>query len=787
MKGEEIRREFLDYFENRGHTVVESSSLIPQDDPTLLFTNAGMNQFKGCFLGTEKRPYTRAASSQKCLRITGKHNDLENVGVTARHHTFFEMLGNFSFGDYFKREAIEYAWEFVTEVLSIPKGKLWVTVFEKDDEAEELWRKHTDVPPEKILRMGEKDNFWAMGDTGPCGPCSEIHYFMGDDPNLETEEVFRRDDGTFLEIWNLVFMQYNRSKDGALSPLPSPCVDTGAGLERIASVMQGVRSNYDTDLLRDLIGVCEELSGIKYDGASYEERDLREDTAYARDVAMRVAADHARASSFLIADGVMPGSDGRGYVLRRLIRRAIRHGRSLGFNSPFLYKVCDKVVATMGSHYPELVERRELICRIVEAEESKFYETIDSGMRILEQEVKKLSKGELFPGKTAFLLHDTYGFPLDLTQDALKPYKIKVDTEGFYREMEAQKERSRKDRASKDISYVSFAISSDKTCFVGYGTTEAEGIIKEVFEDPAKKGRITVVLDATPFYAESGGQVGDTGFIKVDGATLRVLDTQKIQGDFIGHICVLEAGEIGAVHKGAKAFAEVDKERRRKIMANHSATHLLHSALRRVLGEHVKQAGSRVDDANLRFDFSHFAPLTEDELFAVQELVNSEIRANYEVVISEMPLKEAKKRGAMALFGEKYGDIVRVVEIGPHSLELCGGTHVARSGDIGVVVIGQETGISAGVRRIESYGGEGAYEQIVESYRERLKIASLLRSDTSGLSEKVEKQLARLRELEGEVRRLKQKLASAKSEELISAAKTSPSGIKVIVERIDGM
>ncbi|MBN8548534.1 MAG: alanine--tRNA ligase [Deltaproteobacteria bacterium] len=791
MKGSEIRSAFLEYFKSQGHTIVPSSSLVPENDPTLLFNNAGMNQFKDCFLGGEKRSYTRATTCQKCLRVSGKHNDFENVGVTARHHTFFEMLGNFSFGDYFKKDAIKFGWEFSTKVLGLPKSKLWVTVFEKDDEAAKLWAELTDIDPKRILRMGEADNFWAMGETGPCGPCSEIFYYVGDNDKNQSEQEFRTSDGLYLEFWNLVFMQFNRQKDGTLEPLPKPAVDTGMGLERITSILQNVGATYHTDLLRGIITRCEELSGFKYDGSSFAVRDLRTDKAYARDVAMRVIADHSRAMAFLIADGVHPASDGRGYVLRRIIRRAIRHGRALEFKEPFLIHTTAKVIEMMGDHYHELRERKDLIARVVDAEERKFHETLDAGLSVLQREVEKLKKGQLFPGEVAFLLHDTYGFPLDLTEDALKTYNLKVDTAAFNQAMDQQKTRSRDDRKSQGISFETTKIEGQKTKFLGYKELEAEAKLDYIVQNDAKasfkKGeQVTLLFDATPFYAESGGQVADTGEIRFPDSTLRVLDTQKVQDGYFLHACEVVAGEFSSKLKGAKAKLSVDAARRARIRANHSATHLLHSGLRKVLGTHVKQAGSRVDDHSLRFDFSHFEPVTPAQLSEIQSFVNEQIRLNHEVLTSEVPIDEARKKGAMALFGEKYGNIVRMVEIGPQSLELCGGTHVSRSGDIGFALIASEGGVSAGVRRIESWSGLAAYEQLMREREERKQIAEILKSDTSALPEKVEKLLSRMHQLERDLETAKSKLAAAASGDLANSVRTTGKGLKVITQTVDG-
>ncbi|MBX7144278.1 MAG: alanine--tRNA ligase [Oligoflexia bacterium] len=791
MRGSDVRKAFLEYFRKNGHEVVGSSSLVPENDPTLLFANAGMNQFKDCFLGAEKRAYTRATTCQKCLRVSGKHNDFENVGVTARHHTFFEMLGNFSFGDYFKADAIRFGWEFSTKVLGLPKSRLWVTIFEKDDEAAKLWSELTDIDPKRILRMGEADNFWAMGETGPCGPCTEIHYFVGEDEKNQSEQQFRTTDGLYLEFWNLVFMQFDRSKDGKLTPLPKPAVDTGMGLERITSILQGVNATYHTDLLRGIISRCEELSGFKYDGSSFAVRDLRSDRAYARDVAMRVIADHSRAMAFLIADGVHPSSDGRGYVLRRIIRRAIRHGKALEFNAPFLAQTTAKVVEMMGDHYSELRERADLIAKVVDAEERKFHETLDSGLVILNREATKLSKGQLFPGATAFLLHDTYGFPLDLTEDALKPYGLKVDTAAFNTAMDQQRTRSREDRESRGLVFQAVTVEGPKTRFLGYKDEQAEATLQQIVAENNSASTFTsgaqvgLIFDATPFYAESGGQVGDTGVIKFKDAVLKVLDTQKIQDGYFMHECSVTSGELSVKHKGAKAHLAIDGERRARIRANHSATHLVHSALRNLLGSHVKQAGSRVDDSTLRFDFSHFEPLSPSVLQELQSFVGEQIRDNHEVLAKELPIEEARKTGAMALFGEKYGSVVRVIEMGPKSLEFCGGTHVKRTGDIGLVMVSSEGGVSAGVRRIECWAGQPAERQLLNERSELTKLAEMLKSGTADLPEKLERLLARQRQLERDLDAAKAKLAASTSGDLAQNARLTQKGIKVIVERVE--
>jgi alanyl-tRNA synthetase len=791
MKGSEVRKAFLDYFKSKGHEVVGSSCLVPENDPTLLFSNAGMNQFKDLFLGSEKRSYVRATTAQKCMRISGKHNDFENVGMTARHHTFFEMLGNFSFGDYFKKDAISYAWEFVTEVLKLDKSKLWVTIYSDDDQAHKLWQDVAGVQADRIIRLGEESNFWSMGDTGPCGPCSEIFYYLGNKPENQSREEFLKDDGTYMEIWNLVFMQFNRFADGRMEPLPKPSVDTGMGLERVAGVMQGKTSNYDSDLVRPVISTCEKLSGFKYDGSSYEIKDLRADLNYARDVAMRVVADHSRSIAFLIADGATPGSDGRGYVLRRLIRRAVRHGRVLNFKEPFLKSTCKTVIDIFSGQYPELKEQAEKVLYITDLEENKFYETLDTGLQVLNKAVQNVKKGGLFPGETAFLLHDTYGFPLDLTQDALKAFNLKVDEEAFNKAMNEQKTRSREDRKSRDISFVSTSIDIEPTEFLGYEKNEADTKLREVIFDNesqsiAKVGdEVTLFFNATPFYAESGGQVGDTGKIMIDGAELEVLDTQKLKNQFFAHICKVSKGEVSKKQIGTSAKLAINHERRELIKINHSATHLVHYALRKVLGDHVKQAGSRVDERSSRFDYSQFEALTEKQLSDIQDLINEEIWQRNSVVTKVLPIEEARKTGAVALFGEKYGDTVRVVQIGKNSIEFCGGTHVTNSADISSVFIQSEGGIASGVHRIECVCGPRAYYQAKELQNEKNQILEILKGDGQGLVTRVEKLTTRIKELEKELERSKQLIANAQSGGLAQSVRTSPSGIKVIAERVD--
>ena len=790
MTTEEIRSAFLQFFANKGHTAVASSSLIPAGDPTLLFVNAGMVQFKDCFLGTDKRAYTRATTCQKCLRISGKHNDLENVGRTARHHTFFEMLGNFSFGDYFKPDAIKFAWEFLTETIKLPKERLWVTVYEEDDEAAELWRTLTDVQPERILRCGKEDNFWAMGDTGPCGPCSEIHYYLGADLSQQNEALFRKNDGSIIEIWNLVFMQYNRDVTGHLTPLPKPSVDTGAGLERVAAVKQGKLSNYDTDLLRGIIGLVEEMSGKKYDGRDYTERDMKSDPQYAIDVACRVIADHVRACCFLIADGISPSSDGRGYVLRRLLRRACRHGRNLGFQKPFLFQVAEGVVRTMAAAYPELRASEAKIKKLIHSEEEKFLTTLDAGLAILRKEVESVKAGgrKVLSGDVAFLLHDTYGFPLDLTEDIARVDGLGVDHSAFSERMEEQRERSRSVRAGETEQILRRTVKPVPVRFVGYEFTEYESEIIGLFTKEgevaaAKAGdEVAIITRETPFYGEAGGQVGDTGTMSSNSAAVDVIDTQKVGGETIVHICRVLEGEVTPQ---LRVRLTVDDERRKKIRAHHSATHLLHYALRKVLGDHVKQAGSRVTDSALRFDFSHFEPISPEQMEEVEEIVNEQIRANYSVATQLMPLDEARNSGAMALFDEKYGAQVRVVQMGPNSKELCGGTHVGRTGDIGFLSLTGEGAISAGVRRIEARAGASAYAGYREQRRLVRELSATLKTGERELNDRVKRLLDRVRDLE---KQLDERARSAKTltgAELAEGAALTSDGVHVVASRIE--
>jgi alanyl-tRNA synthetase len=769
MTTSEIRASFLEFFRKNGHAVLPSSSLVPHNDPTLLFTNAGMVQFKDLFLGKEVRDFSRAATAQRCVRAGGKHNDLENVGYTARHHTFFEMLGNFSFGDYFKREAIHFAWNYITGTLEIPKDRLWVTVYTEDDEAERIWVEEIGVDPTRCTRMGEKSNFWAMGDTGPCGPCSEIFYDHGPDVAGGPPGTPEEDGDRYVEIWNLVFMQYDRSTDGVLVPLPKPSVDTGMGLERVAAVMQGVHSNYDIDLFKSLIRAAADVTGTQ---------DLQS-------ASLRVIADHIRACTFLIIDGVVPSNEGRGYVLRRIIRRAIRHGYKLGQTQPFFHKLVSTLVREMGAYYSELGTGEARASQVLAQEEIRFAETLATGMALLDAETAKL-KSSVIPGETVFKLYDTYGFPADLTADIARERGLSIDQAAFDVAMEAQRGRAR--AASKFGADLRDTIKlAGKTDFSGYERVADSARVTSLIFDgavvdvlrPGQEGQ--VVLDHTPFYAESGGQIGDTGVLLGANARFIVRDTQKIGASF-AHVGVLEKGELRA---GDAVDAQVDQERRKAIALNHSATHLLHAALRKILGKHVEQKGSLVAADRLRFDFSHTQALTPDELRQVEDLVNSEIRENAPVETRVMALDEAKAAGAMSLFGEKYDSDVRVLSIGDFSMELCGGTHVERAGDIGLFKITGESGVAAGVRRVEALTGRGAYEWVVHTDQVLRDIAAMLRGSREDVDEKVRELVERSRKLEKEVQQLKSKLASGHGGDLSASAKDI-GGIKVLAAQIDG-
>lgn len=768
MKSTEVRDRFLNYFKRQEHEIVPSSSLVPANDPSLLFTNAGMVQFKDVFLGTDKRSYKRATTAQRCLRVGGKHNDLENVGYTARHHTFFEMLGNFSFGDYFKRDAIRFAWELITEDYCLPADKLWATVYEDDDEAAEIWLNDIGVPTERFRRMGADSNFWAMGDTGPCGPCSEIFYDHGPDVAGGPPGGHYEDGDRYVEIWNLVFMQFNREENGEVHPLPRPSVDTGMGLERMAAVMQGVHSNYEIDLFRNLIAAAAKLAQI-------------EDTDNA---SLRVIADHIRACAFLIADGVFPSNEGRGYVLRRIIRRAARHGYELGLREPFFYKLVGPLNKEMGKAYPELPKARKQVERVLKQEEERFGETLEQGMKILDETLGHLS-GNVLPGEMAFKLYDTYGFPVDLTADYSLKYKVTVDMKGYEREMEAQRKRGRAASTFKvDMQMGEGDIG--KAEFTGYETTRDEATVRRIFvsNEPVETIRAgeegIIYLDRTPFYAESGGQVGDQGWLRANGAIFVVRDTQQ---KAIAHIGSMEDGEIKV---GDRVTAEVDAAKRRATVYNHSATHLLHAALKKVLGPHVEQKGSLVEAPRLRFDFSHFEPVTAGQLEEIERLVNNHIRANHLTEKRVMALDKALESGAVALFGEKYDEQVRVVSMGDFSTELCGGTHVERTGDIGFFKIVSETGIAAGVRRIEALTGEGAVDYMREMESRLKRIAEKVKGNPEDVERKVEQLNLRVRDLEKELESLRRRLATGGGTALEDQAR-EVDGVKVLAARLDGV
>jgi alanyl-tRNA synthetase len=769
MTSAEVREAFLAYFEKQQHARVASSSLVPHDDPTLLFTNAGMNQFKDVFLGQEQRDYQRACSSQRCVRAGGKHNDLENVGYTARHHTFFEMLGNFSFGDYFKREAIRFAWDFLTGELGLPEERLWVTVHCSDDEAADIWFNDIGVSKERFSRLDE-DNFWQMGDTGPCGPCSEIFYDHGEDvpggpPGSENDHLDR-----YVEIWNLVFMQYNQSADGGREPLPAPSVDTGMGLERIAAVMQGVHSNYEIDLFQALLKAAAKLLKQK----STDENSLQ------------VIADHIRSCSFLVCDGVLPGNEGRGYVLRRIIRRAVRHGNKLGARGPFFHKLVATLVEQMGEAYPELAEAQARIEQALLNEEEQFARTLDNGLAILEEALAGI-EGKEIPGEVVFRLYDTYGFPVDLTNDIARERGLTLDMPGYESAMEAQRKRS-KEAGTFAVDYNAVLKLEGETEFTGYESTSGAGAVTAIVREGEMADAISegeegvIVLDRTPFYGESGGQVGDTGYLDTDGARFEVRDTTKSSDQHLHHGVVLS----GEIRVGMTLDATVDATVRQATALNHSATHLLHAALRRVLGEHVQQKGSLVDSQRLRFDFSHPQAVTREELKAIEDMVNDQVRANSEVTTRLMGMDEAMEAGAVALFGEKYGDDVRVLNMGgDFSVELCGGTHVDRTGDIGLLRITSESGISAGVRRVEAVTGASAMAAFDAAEDKLAEIGALVKGDATNLVDKVSALRAANRELEKEVAQLKQKLASTAGGDLASQA-VDVNGAQVLAASLDG-
>ena len=775
----EIRQAFLDFFHSKGHQVVASSSLVPHNDPTLLFTNAGMNQFKDVFLGLDKRNYSRATTSQRCVRAGGKHNDLENVGYTARHHTFFEMLGNFSFGDYFKHDAIQFAWELLTSEkwFALPKERLWVTVYESDDEAYEIWEKEVGIPRERIIRIGDNkgapyasDNFWQMGDTGPCGPCTEIFYDHGDHiwggPPGSPEE----DGDRYIEIWNIVFMQFNRQADGTMEPLPKPSVDTGMGLERIAAVLQHVNSNYDIDLFRTLIQAVAKVTGAT---------DLSNKS-------LRVIADHIRSCAFLIADGVMPSNENRGYVLRRIIRRAVRHGNMLGAKETFFYKLVGPLIDVMGSAGEDLKRQQAQVEQVLKTEEEQFARTLERGLALLDEELAKLS-GDTLDGETAFRLYDTYGFPVDLTADVCRERNIKVDEAGFEAAMEEQRRRAR-EASGFGADYNAMIRVDSASEFKGYDHLELNGKVTALFVDGKAVDAINagqeavVVLDQTPFYAESGGQVGDKGELKGANFSFAVEDTQKY-GQAIGHIGKLAAGSLKV---GDAVQADVDEARRARIRLNHSATHLMHAALRQVLGTHVSQKGSLVNDKMLRFDFSHNEAMKPEEIRAVEDLVNAQIRRNLPIETNIMDLEAAKAKGAMALFGEKYDERVRVLSMGDFSTELCGGTHASRTGDIGLFRIISESGTAAGVRRIEAVTGEGAIATVHADSDRLSEVAHLLKGDSNNLADKVRSVLERTRQLEKELQQLKEQAAAQESANLSSKA-IDVNGVKLLVSELSGV
>jgi alanyl-tRNA synthetase len=769
MTSNELRQTFLEFFHDNDHEIVASSPLVPGNDPTLLFTNAGMVQFKDVFLGDDKRSYNRATSSQRCVRAGGKHNDLENVGYTARHHTFFEMLGNFSFGDYFKREAIQYGWDFLTGTLGLAPEKLWITVFEDDDEAADIWLNEIKVDPERFTRLGAKDNFWAMGDAGPCGPCSEIYYDHGSDVAGGPPGSPDEDGDRYVEIWNLVFMQFDRSADGVMTPLPRPSVDTGMGLERVAAVMQGVHTNYDIDLFAHLIQATADVLGIKKEGSS----------------SLNVIVDHIRACSFLIVDGVSPGNEGRGYVLRRIIRRAIRHGKKLGTDDPFFYKLVAPLVEEMGEAYPELVKAQAHVEKILKKEEERFAETLDQGMEILETAIAEL-KGKQIPGDVVFKLYDTYGFPVDLTADIARERDLTVDEEGFETAMGQQRDRAR--AASKFGATGGNALKTDaETEFTGYGGTEDSCEIVSLYKEgesvlSLKAGdEGAAILSSTPYYAESGGQVGDKGILVADGKLFNVADTQK-RGKANVHFGMVEQGELKV---GDAIEAVVDADRRQAVRLNHTATHLMHAALRQVLGDHVTQKGSLVAPDRLRFDFSHYESVTTEQIQAVEDLVNEEIRKNIAADTNLMSYDDAIESGAMALFGEKYGDKVRVLRLGDFSVELCGGTHVERTGDIGVFKITSEGGVASGVRRIEAVTGKGAMDWIDANQQALAKLAGLLRSQPDQAAAKVEQLLKRSKDLEKQLATAKQALITGTGSDAFDGVQDI-AGIKVLAVRMDG-
>ncbi|WP_253253739.1 alanine--tRNA ligase [Acidithiobacillus marinus] len=782
MQAQAIRQAFLDFFVEQGHQIVPSSSLIPRNDPTLLFTNAGMVPFKDVFLGLEQRPYQRAVSSQRCMRAGGKHNDLENVGYTARHHTFFEMLGNFSFGDYFKREVIGFAWRFLTEKLGLPAAKLWITVYEEDDEAAQIWINDIGIDPARISRCGVKDNFWSMGDTGPCGPCSEIFYDHGPDVPGGPPGSPEEDGDRYIEIWNLVFMQYDRDSSGTLTPLPKPSVDTGMGLERLAAVLQGVHNNYDTDLFKPLIAAAAALSSKKYG----------EDAA--TDTSLRVLADHIRACSFLITDGVLPANEGRGYVLRRIIRRAVRHGRKLGMENVFFHKLVAPLVQEMGGAFPELAKAQHDVERALEREETRFRETLERGLNLLENAISGLAGDAAIPGEIIFRLADTYGFPVDLTADIARERGLQMDMEGYEVAMTEQRNRSRaawsgSGEVKIERVYHDLAMRLSPTAFTGYAQCAGEGQVLALLRDGEEVAFLdagdqgAVILDQTPFYGESGGQAGDRGELQSENALFQVRDTQKPMGSLHVHLGTLQSGRL---QLGDRVLASVDEVARRATAAHHSATHLLHAALRNTLGTHVQQKGSLVNAERLRFDFSHPEALTAEQLRHIERDVNAVIRDNHAAHTQVLPIAEAQAMGAMALFGEKYGDEVRVVRMGDFSLELCGGTHVQALGDMGVFKILSETGVAAGIRRIEAVAGASALDMIQRDEQRLQAAAGMLKVAPADLDQRLSQTLERLRQLEKELEKIKRDEAARAGADL-ATQKEDMAGVAVLISRLEGM
>lgn len=778
----EIREKFLKFYESKGHTIVSSSSLVPHDDPTLLFTNAGMVQFKDVFLGLEKRSYTRATTAQKCVRAGGKHNDLDTVGRTARHHTFFEMLGNFSFGDYFKRDAISYAWEFLTKVINLPKDTMYATIYKDDEEARDLWLELTEIPKERIIRLGEKDNFWSMGDTGPCGPCTEIIIDRGEQYSCDAEECALGvcDCDRWLEIWNLVFMQYNRDENGVMTPLPRPSIDTGMGLERIAAILQDVPSNYDTTLMRKIISYIEGITGKTY----YQDE---------KGFPFRVIADHSRACTFLIADGVLPSNEGRGYVLRRILRRAVRFGKVLGLNDPFLYNVVSVVVELMGDAYPEIKEKMDYIQKVIKIEEERFHETLHEGMKVASDiiEKAKIEGRKEINGTEAFLLYDTYGFPLDLTEDIAEENNLEVDKAGFEEAMEQQRQRARAARQDAKgfdevIALAELLKDVSSTKFLGYKQYSAQGTVLALVVEGKKVNSLSdkdagyLVLDETTFYAESGGQVGDTGYIKGEAACLEVENTQKLANGIILHKVIVREGFVNI---GDVVLAEVNEEKRKATERNHTATHLIHKAFKEVLGDHVNQAGSLVASDRLRFDVSHFSALTTDELAKIEDIANKVVLRNIPVEVLETSYEDAKQMGATALFGEKYGDNVRVVKIGDFSMELCGGTHVGATGEIGLIKILSEAGIGAGLRRIEVVTGDNTRVYFKQQEQILWETAQVLKTSPYEVAKKAESLLSELKAKEKELEVLQAKLAQQATGDIMNQVQTI-SGVKVIVAQV---